>query len=183
MTLPVLLLREWSGEDPTGWWASPKLDGVRALFDGHRLWSRSGRAIPAPAWFTAGLPAGELLDGELYCGPGTLRMMLSNYVRGETADWRGVRFCIFDRPVVGPPVEDRLASLRGLTLPPHAGLVPHTRIEGECHLLDCLDQIERAGGEGVVIRRPGAKYENGRSWAALKYRLPSAHLAGHEDQT
>src|SRR6185436_12194449 len=40
---PVLLAESWDGLlDPSGWWLSEKLDGVRAYWDGTKLLSRLG---------------------------------------------------------------------------------------------------------------------------------------------
>src|SRR5680860_547118 len=33
------------------YWVSEKLDGVRAYWDGERLWSRRGNPFQAPDWF------------------------------------------------------------------------------------------------------------------------------------
>ncbi len=35
------------------YWVSEKLDGVRAYWDGEKLWSRGGHVYAAPHWFTA----------------------------------------------------------------------------------------------------------------------------------
>src|SRR5262245_35748711 len=66
---PALLLAEsWDGTtDPTGWWLSEKLDGVRAYWDGRQFLSRLGNVFYAPDWFVAGLPEAPL-DGELWLG-------------------------------------------------------------------------------------------------------------------
>lgn len=37
--------------DPTGWWISEKLDGVRAFWDGQRLYSRQKIEWNAPSWW------------------------------------------------------------------------------------------------------------------------------------
>jgi hypothetical protein len=39
----------------TGWCASEKQDGCRALWDGQNLWSRGGRIIPIPGSIRAAL--------------------------------------------------------------------------------------------------------------------------------
>ena len=63
---PVLLAENWDGElDPTGWWLSEKLDGLRAYRDGTKFISRLGNVFHAPDWFIAGLPK-HPLDGELF---------------------------------------------------------------------------------------------------------------------
>ena len=63
--------------DPTGWWLSEKLDGVRAYWDGTRLLSRTGIRYWAPDWFLAALPAELALDGEL--GPGDAQLNQGEY--------------------------------------------------------------------------------------------------------
>ena len=65
---PVLLAHKWEdGHDPTGWWMSEKLDGVRAYWDGEAFVSRLGNRFFAPDWFVEDLPA-DTLDGELWVG-------------------------------------------------------------------------------------------------------------------
>src|SRR5688500_9462014 len=55
---PVLLAESWDGMlDPTGWWISEKLDGVRAYWDGQKILSRLGNVLHAPEWFISGLPS------------------------------------------------------------------------------------------------------------------------------
>ena len=65
---PVLLAHKWETDhDPTGWWMSEKLDGIRAYWDGETFVSRLGNRFFAPDWFVADLPA-DTLDGELWVG-------------------------------------------------------------------------------------------------------------------
>src|SRR5712675_1526836 len=65
---PLLLAESWDcATDPTGWWLSEKLDGVRAYWDGRQFLSRQGNLFHAPDFFVAGLPATPL-DGELWLG-------------------------------------------------------------------------------------------------------------------
>ena len=54
--------------DPKGWWMSEKLDGIRAIWTGKELLTRTGRLIHAPRWFTDEFPKNIALDGELYLG-------------------------------------------------------------------------------------------------------------------
>lgn len=84
----VMLAAKWEGEDPTGWWMSEKLDGMRAWWTGSAFISRAGNAINAPAWFTAALPKVPL-DGELWCGRGQFTQVVSivkNAARQD--DWK-----------------------------------------------------------------------------------------------
>src|SRR5947209_10326787 len=93
----VLLAESWdSALDPTGWWLSEKLDGVRAYWDGQRFWSRNGNLYHAPDWFVAGLPALPL-DGELSLG----RKLLQRNTRivrrqDRTQHWEEVSHVFLD---------------------------------------------------------------------------------------
>lgn len=64
----IMLSTTWdSGTmDPTGWWMSEKLDGVRAYWTGERLISRTNKDWGPPKWFLDKLPKGFALDGELW---------------------------------------------------------------------------------------------------------------------
>ena len=74
---PMLAYR-WEPQDhPAGWWMSEKFDGVRAVWDGWKLVSRSGRTFAAPLWFRKTVPKGVALDGELWFSSGEMM------VRGE----------------------------------------------------------------------------------------------------
>jgi len=87
----------WSGQDVGGWLMSEKLDGVRAIWTGAELLSRNGNKFFAPEWFTAQLPKGVFLDGELFMGRGQFQKTVSA-VRKKTAvdlEWSGVRYCVF----------------------------------------------------------------------------------------
>ncbi|KAJ1027261.1 hypothetical protein NDA18_003270 [Ustilago nuda] len=57
--------------DPTGWWISEKLDGVRAFWDGQRLYSRQKIEWNAATWWKNRLPKDITLDGELWMSRGT----------------------------------------------------------------------------------------------------------------
>src|SRR5260370_30339072 len=49
---PLLLAESWdSVTDPTGWFLSEKLDGVRAYWDGNQFLSRQGNLFHSPDWF------------------------------------------------------------------------------------------------------------------------------------
>lgn len=42
--------------DPTGWYMSEKLDGVRCIWDGQNFYSRNGNKFYPPSYFKAALP-------------------------------------------------------------------------------------------------------------------------------
>lgn len=116
-TPPEMLLAEvyHAQIDVTQYWISEKYDGVRAQWDGHALRFRGGGLVPAPAWFTAALPP-EPLDGELWLGRNQFDA-LSALVRTRTpkeADWRQVRYLIFELPSAPGDFSTRLQRLTAL---------------------------------------------------------------------
>lgn len=110
----LLLAREARpGHSPAGYLVSEKFDGVRALWDGHRLRLRGGGEVKAPAWFLAGLPV-QAVDGELWLGRGRFDE-LSALVRREQpvdAEWREVRYMVFELPGAPGSFAQRAAALR-----------------------------------------------------------------------
>jgi DNA ligase-1 len=169
----AMLAGRWrEGLDPAAYWVSEKLDGVRACWDGQRLRFRSGRPIPAPGWFIAALPDVPL-DGELWLGRGRFEAV-SGLVRREAVDetgWRSVRYMVFDTPGAAGTFDERLTRLRGIV--ERAGLpwlqvVPQFRVVDAAALAATLDAVLAAGGEGLMLHRADARWENGRSEALLK---------------
>lgn len=173
---PLVLATEAPVEmDPNGWLVSEKLDGARAWWDGSRLRFRSGLFIAAPAWFTAALPS-QALDGELWAGRGTFEM-LSGIVRRAhpvDADWRRVRFMVFELPGAGGTFAERVARIERLARQQTAGTVwqavEHTEVSSREALKARLDAVVVAGGEGLMLRRADAPVETGRSGSLLKLK-------------
>lgn len=174
-----LLAHSWDNvQDLTGWWLSEKLDGVRAIWDGQKFWSRENgvtkksNVFHAPDWFRAVLPEVPL-DGELTCGRGKFQETIS-IVRTLDAGlrWKGVKFEVFDSQGVPLGFEARQEKIREFILPdnPHASSLEHVQCEGNDHLREFLKRVETLGGEGVMARRPGSMYEIGRSHDLLKVK-------------
>ena len=185
---PALLLAEtWHEDiDPTGWWLSEKLDGVRAYWDGQQFISRLGNRYHAPSWFTAGLPDVPL-DGELWIGRKQFQRTVSIVRRQDQSDhWKEVSFRIFDAPATSSEFEKRLEIANQLlTTRPgqYAQLHEHTRCTGREHLQAELSVVESLGGEGLMLRQPGSVYQSGRSSTLLKVKRfhdSEAVVVGHE---
>ena len=131
-----LLAREWTpGDDPRDWLVSEKLDGVRALWDGHQLRFRSGRLVQAPAEFLACLPA-EPLDGELWLGRGRFDE-LSGVVRrrgADAANWRAVQYHVFELPAGAGSFAQRAQRLQAAQrMARHLGHPPGKLGSGQGH--------------------------------------------------
>jgi DNA ligase-1 len=165
----VMLATKWKpADDPTGWWASEKYDGLRALWDGKKFVTRYGNTFRAPAWFTADLP-GKKLDGELWAGRGNFQQA-SSVVRSHAAGdrWKGITFMVFDAPSSNP-FEARQAELQKMFArnKEHAKLVKQTKVRNNAHLMQMLKAAEKKGGEGVMLRQPGSPWRVGRwPWIA-----------------
>jgi DNA ligase-1 len=183
---PLLLAHPWENDvDLTDWWMSEKLDGVRAYWDGKRFWSRLGNEFFAPDWFTAGLPDFPL-DGELFGGRKRFQRTVSVVRRQDKSqDWKELLFVVFDAPSVDAAFEQRLEHCRKWvddTKPGYARWHPHERCQGTAHLRAELERVEGLGGEGLMLRQPGSRYEVGRSHTLLKvksFKDDEAVVIGH----
>jgi DNA ligase-1 len=174
-TVPLLLAHVWNEaeHDPTGWWMSEKLDGVRAYWDGKQFLSRNNNIFYAPDWFTAGLPA-HPLDGELWVARKKFDFT-SGLVRqqGKSDEWKQVRYLVFDAPEVPGTFEERLRFLTANVAAwksPYAAIHEHVRCDGLEHLVSELDRVTQLGGEGLMLRQPGSHYERTRSTSLLKVK-------------
>jgi DNA ligase-1 len=188
---PALLLAEtWSPEiDPTGYWMSEKLDGVRAYWDGTKFLSRLGNEFFAPAWYKKHLPKYPL-DGEFWMGRKMFQKTVS-IVRTEGLDkeWRGIMYRVFDLPAMKKAFEQRMEAFYALNskwfgVADHLGSVNHVRCEGIKHLRSELGRIEALGGEGLMLRLPLSIYEGCRSETLLKVKTlvdAEARILSYED--
>lgn len=185
--MAVLLAKNWAGSDPTGWWISEKLDGVRALWDCCTLTTRTGQPIYAPQWFIDAMPKAEPLDGELWIGRGQFQRTVG-VVRSRSAgdEWKAIRFAAFDAPMALGGFEERMAAMQDAVTDGAAFVLPQRRCEGQADLLEELCRVEQAGGEGVMLREPGSRYERKRSGTLLKVKTfhdAEATVIGYESGT
>ena len=177
---PSLLLANVyrEGVDLDRYWVSEKLDGVRAYWDGERLLSRKGNPINAPPWFVEHYPRVPL-DGELWMGRGAFER-LSGAVRRQVPDdaqWRGIRFMVFDLPSSPGTFDRRLQRLREMfetIASPYLALVEQFRVADRAELMETLDRVVAGGGEGLMLHRGTSLYTAGRGDDLLK-------LKAHED--
>jgi len=163
-----MLASTYDGRNPTGWMMSEKLDGVRAIWDGETFKSRNAKVFQAPAWFTAELPRGEVLDGELWIGRGQFQQTVGE-VRASNGDWSRIKFMVFDA-VIDRPFTARLQTLRGLDLPGHCMLVEQTLCTSNEHLTTYERAALAMGGEGVMLRKADSRYQHKRSRDLLKVK-------------
>jgi DNA ligase-1 len=151
-------------------YASPKIDGVRALIVDGRVYSRSLKLIPnAHVQQTFGRPELNGFDGELVvgsaCASNCMQATTSGVMRRDgTPDVSFHAFDLWDMPA--EPYHTRLLALRRL-----AEGTGGVRVLEQPTILsqDELDSYEalclRLGYEGIMVRDPKGKYKFGRSTA------------------
>ncbi len=175
----------YAGQDVRGWWMSEKLDGVRAYWDGRQLLSRNGKIFYAPAYFIENLPDFPV-EGELWAGRGTFQQTVS-IVKKQVphAGWQKIKFALFDAPTVSGGFEARLAAMEQWfrTYPsPYAFVLGQRPVENHAHLQQELRRVEKLGGEGLMLRRPGSLYSAKRTSDVLKVKSfddMEATVVGH----
>lgn len=183
---PTLAQSYREGVDVSAYWVSEKYDGMRALWTGTQLLSRQGHPIRVPAWFTAGWPAVPL-DGELWAGRGRFDAVHSAVAQSQPQDaaWRSLRYMVFDLPAHPGGFDVRLPRLRRTVAAmgqPWVQAAPQWRVASHAALMAQLRAYEKAGAEGLMLRRADAPYRGGRSDDLLKLKSfedAEAVVVGH----
>ena len=169
----LMLLEEWKGQDVSGWLMSEKMDGVRAYWDGKKLLSRNGNEFAAPSWFTDGFPPFPV-DGELWSKRGEFDAIVSTVKKKEPHDgWKNIAFYAFDVPLENGGLIQRLVKLEyylKLNQADYLQIAKQIPCENEEHLKSFLFEIEKGGGEDVVVRNPDSKYVAKRDPNSLKVK-------------
>jgi hypothetical protein len=139
-------------------WASPKIDGFRAMVQRGRLVSRKGLPVPnVELQARFGRPELEGLDGELCDGPAwgvDVFNRTSKVVHKATATG-GIAFRVIDHHSLPGDLEARYADIRRLA--PRWGVIPirQIRITGPDQLVLFEERTLARGYEGVMLRRCG----------------------------
>ncbi|TXG97090.1 MAG: DNA ligase [Rhodocyclaceae bacterium] len=171
----ILLANVYRNEiDPAPYLVSEKLDGVRAIWDGQSLKTRSGRLIKAPAWFVDALPV-VALDGELWIARQRFDEV-SGIVRREVpidAEWRKVRYMLFELPGAGGTFAERVEQMQAIIAKakvPWLHVIEQRPAVNQENLKKWLARVVKQGGEGLMLHRADAPYETGRSDTLLKLK-------------
>jgi DNA ligase-1 len=106
----------------------------------------------------------------------------------QDADWQRISYRVFELPDAPGSFAERAARIE--TLVAQTGwhqlvAVPQQRLPDAAALQARLDEVLRAGGEGLVLHLATAPYQTGRSEALLKLKpredaegVVTAHLPG-----
>ena len=161
--------------DPMGWFASEKLDGIRAIWTGEALVSKQNRPIVAPQWFIDQLPTSLSLDGELILNNRNQLHQIQSVVMKKNPDhhqWKAIKYQIFDIPDSTKLIFEQVQVLLKARLPkiPFLQVIPQQRIKNLKHLLSLQKQLVSEGAEGIMIRKPHSSYEIGEVKHLLKFK-------------
>lgn len=171
---PNLAESPFEGQELT-WpkYASPKLDGIRAMVQNRKLVSRSLKLIPNEA-IRELLQPYEGLDGELIYGDANapdVYNLTYRKVMTQKGDAEGITFYVFDLLSLTLPYQTRLHDLHQMSLPSMVKVLPQ-------NLLSCREDLDayylgalEAGYEGAILRNPRAMYKQGRSTATSQDML------------
>lgn len=160
--------------DPTGWWWSEKLDGMKGRWIDGKLITRSGLAINAPKWFINLLPKGIDIEGELYFGKNTFHktasLRSSSTSRTSSNSWKKIEFYVFDIIDYELTWFERQQKLFTINFESPIFLVKWKKVKSIKSLEKRFSTVIEQGGEGVVIANPSGKYVNGHVDHMLKYK-------------
>ena len=171
-----------------GYWVSEKLDGVRAYWNGEQLISKGGHVIKAPAWFVRGYPDTPM-DGELWMGHGRFAEVSAavRRLQPNAKEWRQIRYKVFDLPASDAPFSQRIQQMKALASASNAytfSVIEQQPASSHAALLQRLDKVMAAGGEGLMLHHGDSLYQAGRSDAILKvktYQDAEAVVVGHTE--
>lgn len=154
------------------YYASPKLDGFRALVKAGKILGRKLEPIPnkfTAARFSSSVLSG--LDGELILGSPTDPQVFnktSKALRTEGGE-PDVTFWVFDAwDMTAHGYADRLAHIRELVAEldlPHVVCVQSYLAKDEAEVLAFEKAWLQKGYEGAIVRSPGGLYKYGRTTA------------------
>jgi len=157
--------------DPTGWFMSEKLDGVRAIYHNGVFHSRNEKLFISPLDFDTGFPHDIMLDGELWGGRGLFPKTSGQVRRKTNQNWSGIKYHVFDAPQISGTFEQRLSVLLRLPVDKNLVIVEQIVCKGPGHLKDYETAIVHLGGEGVMLHNPlNEYYEGKRSANVLKVK-------------
>jgi DNA ligase-1 len=154
-------------------YASPKLDGIRAMVQNKKLVSRSLKLIPNEA-IRDMLENYEGLDGELICGdPSASDVYHKTFSKVMTKEGTAddVTFFVFDLLNLTLPYMTRLHDLHHKQLPSFVKVLPQSLLASQVNLDDYYSTVLDQGYEGAILRNPNALYKQGRSTSASQDML------------
>ncbi len=177
-TIQPMLAKTYKGHNVQGWLMSEKLDGVRGVWNGREMCSKNGNVYAAPIAFIKDFPD-FALDGELYSRRGEFAN-ISGCARSTNDDdscWDDLKYYVFDVPSADNNSDSgllqRLRKIKNwlkANLNPNIVVIKQIPIATIDDARKYLAEIEKAGGEGVILRDPNTSYVSKRTDSYLKLK-------------
>ncbi|MEZ9237744.1 DNA ligase [Shewanella sp. 10N.286.52.A9] len=167
-----LAMRYQTDTDVTQYLISEKLDGVRGYWDGNQMLSRSGRVMILPDWFTADFPK-TALDGELWIKQGEFDAVsaLARSSHSHHAEWKLVKYMIFDLPEHGGMFVERVNAMQQIALESrYIEAIEQQELVSTAQLMAQLDHVIANNGEGLMLHLKSGYYQIGRSQNIVKLK-------------
>ncbi|KPZ70870.1 DNA ligase [Shewanella sp. P1-14-1] len=167
-----LAMRYQTDTDVTQYLISEKLDGVRGYWDGNQMLSRSGRVMILPDWFTADFPK-TALDGELWIKQGEFDAVsaLARSSHSHHAEWKLVKYMIFDLPEHGGMFVERVKAMQQIALESrYIEAIEQQELVSTAQLMAQLDYVIENNGEGLMLHLKSGYYQIGRSQNIVKLK-------------
>lgn len=176
----VLLANKYNnGIDPTGYIASEKYDGIRALWNGKDIKSRTNKVIHAPKEYIKYFPKNIALDGELFLNRGSFEKTTSIVSKKIPVDneWKNIKYMVFNIPSVNKKFTNRLNDLQKVISKSCKNYskcplvrTQHVPIKNRNHMKTLYNDVLSKGGEGLMLRDPDSLYQQKRSKTLLKVK-------------
>ncbi|GMQ46626.1 DNA ligase [Vibrio sp. 10N] len=160
--------------DLASYYVSEKLDGIRAIWTGKELVTRSGRILNAPKWFVKDLPE-ITIEGELWAGRGGFGQVQKTVLDKvpDSSQWQAITFMLFDVPGHLGSFEQRYGYLKNYceSLPyTHIQCVEQKVVETHKDLQALLTQVTHDEAEGLMLKKRHEIYHPGRNDSLIKVK-------------
>ncbi len=170
----LMLPKSYDDQKLNGEWLwSEKLDGIRGEWTGTEMRTKQGNPIKIPAYFTENFPPFPL-SGEIWGGRQTFQQTVSIVTtEKEDTGWDSLKYGIFDSPDKTLTIEQRLKRAKEwfkTHSSRYAFVIEQKPLADANQLQAILDEIEKGGGEGIVLVQKGSIYQSGRSARLLKVK-------------
>lgn len=180
-----MLAKNYSDKvDPTGWYMSEKLDGVRAIYYNGVFMSRTEKPFVSPNDFDEGFPQNIVLDGELWKDRGVFSETSGQIRRKTNQDWSEIKYMVFDAPRAEGSFTQRLSVLQKLPKASNLIILKQEICLGRKHLSEYERGILDLGGEGVMLHAAFNYYHKGKRSANVlkvkRFHNAEAVVVGHQ---
>jgi DNA polymerase/3'-5' exonuclease PolX len=165
-----------------------------------KFYSRAGKPFNAPEWFLRSMPppnllGNKILDGELWAGRENFQLMgVVRKKKPVPEEWLSIQYQVYDITNGEGNFTTRLKDLIKIVnftgkawqinlkngevcipgdfygIKPPLVFAKQLKINGKKMMKSFYDDIIENGGEGIMLKHPLSKYENGRSNYLLKYK-------------